>query len=148
MVTPVLEPQSPHLRRDSVRAVSPVDHPVLGHRAPPMLDIGGTCSTLGSISDCESADRLAPGTVCVPWLLFDESHRTVLWLIKNNNTVRKRTLGLLIGMTMGQLDDYAFLVARLSRRYDPPEREEAHRAELRARTRGRNESADEFAEKS
>ena len=53
---------------------------------------------------------------------------------------------LLISMTMGQLDDYTFLVARLSRRYDPPEREEAHRAELRARTRRRNESADEFAE--
>ena len=47
---------------------------------------------------------------------------------------------------MGQLDDYAFLAARLSRRYDPPEREEAHRAELRARTRRRNESADEFTE--
>ena len=53
---------------------------------------------------------------------------------------------LLIGMTMGQLGDYAFLVALLSRRYDPPEREEAHRAKLRARTRRRNESADEFAE--
>ena len=53
---------------------------------------------------------------------------------------------LLIGMTMGQLDDYAFLVARLSRRYDPPECEEAHHAELRARTRHRNETADEFAE--
>ena len=38
---------------------------------------------------------------------------------------------LLIGMTMGQLDDYAFLAACLSRRYDPPEREE-DRAELRA----------------
>ena len=38
------------------------------------------------------------------------------------------------------------LAARLSRRYDPPEREEAHCAELRARTRRRNESADEFAE--
>ena len=49
-------------------------------------------------------------------------------------------------MTMGQLDDYTFLVARLSRRYDPPEREEAHRAELRACTRRRNETADEFAE--
>ena len=47
---------------------------------------------------------------------------------------------------MGQLDDYSFLRARLSCRYDPPEREEAHRAELRARTRRRNESADEFAE--
>ena len=53
---------------------------------------------------------------------------------------------LLIGMTLGQLDDYKFLRARLSRRYDPPEREEAHRAELRARMRRRNESADEFAE--
>ena len=37
---------------------------------------------------------------------------------------------MLIGITMGQLDDYTFLAARLSRRYDPPEREEAHRAEL------------------
>ena len=53
---------------------------------------------------------------------------------------------LLIGMTLGQLDNYNFLRQRLSRRYDPPEREEAHRAELRARTRRRNESADEFAE--
>ena len=49
-------------------------------------------------------------------------------------------------MTLGQLDDYNFLRARLSRRYDPPEREEAHRAALRARMRRRNESADEFAE--
>ena len=49
-------------------------------------------------------------------------------------------------MTLGQLDDYNFLRTRLSRRYDPPEREEAHRAELRVRTRRRNESADEFAE--
>ena len=49
-------------------------------------------------------------------------------------------------MTLAQLDNYNFLRARLSRRYDPPEREEAHRAELRARTRRRNESADEFAE--
>ena len=56
-------------------------------------------------------------------------------------------VNMLIGMTMGQLDDNAFLAARLSRRYDPPEREEAHRAELRARTRRRNESADEFAGK-
>ena len=53
---------------------------------------------------------------------------------------------LLIGMTMGQLDDYAFLVVRLYHRYDPPEREEAHRAELCARTRRQNESADEFTE--
>ena len=53
---------------------------------------------------------------------------------------------MLIGMTMGQLDDYAFLVAWLSRRYDPPEREEAHRAELHARTRRQNGTADEFAE--
>ena len=42
--------------------------------------------------------------------------------------------------------DYNFLRARLSHRNDPPEREEAHCAELRARMRRRNESADEFAE--
>ena len=53
---------------------------------------------------------------------------------------------MLIGMTMGQLDDYAFLAACLSRRYDPPEREKAHRAELRACSRRRNETADQFAE--
>ena len=53
---------------------------------------------------------------------------------------------LLIGMTLEQLDNYNCLRMRLARRYDPPEREEAHRAELRARTRRRNESADEFAE--
>ena len=46
----------------------------------------------------------------------------------------------------GLRNNYNFLRARLSRRYDPPEREEAHRAELRARMRRRNESADEFAE--
>ena len=49
-------------------------------------------------------------------------------------------------MTLEQLDEYNCLRRRLARRYDPPEREEAHRAELRARTRRRNESADEFAE--
>ena len=49
-------------------------------------------------------------------------------------------------MTLEQLDNYNCLRMRLARRYDPPEREEAHHAELRARTRRRNESADEFAE--
>ena len=33
-------------------------------------------------------------------------------------------------MTLAQLDNYNFLRTRLSRRYDPPEREEAPRAEL------------------
>ena len=68
------------------------------------------------------------------------------WVVRLVSSLTGPAANLLIGMTMGQLDDYAFLVARLSRRYDPPEREEAHRAELRARTRRRNESADEFAE--
>ena len=68
------------------------------------------------------------------------------WVVHLVSSLTGPAANLLIGMTMGQLDDYTFLVARLSRRYDPPEREEAHRAELRARTRRRNESADEFAE--
>ena len=54
---------------------------------------------------------------------------------------------LLIGMTLGQLDDYNFLRARLSHRYDPPEREEAHRAALRARTRRRNELGERLCRK-
>ena len=36
---------------------------------------------------------------------------------------------LLIGMTLGQLDDYNVLRACLSRRYDPPEREHARDGE-------------------
>ena len=68
------------------------------------------------------------------------------WVVRLVSSLTGPAANLLIGMTIGQLEDYNFLVARLTRRYDPPEREEAHRTELRARTRRRNESADEFAE--
>ena len=87
-----------------------------------------------------------------PWIIqFEAITRHQCWalgerVIRLVASLTGPAANLLIGMTMGQLDDYAFLVARLSRRYDPPEREEAHRTELRARTRRRNESADEFAE--
>ena len=87
-----------------------------------------------------------------PWLIqFEAIARHQYWtsgdkVVRLVASLTGPAANMLIGMTMGQLDDYAFLAARLSRRYDPPEREEAHRAELRARTRRRNESADEFAE--
>ena len=87
-----------------------------------------------------------------PWIIqFEAIARHQCWtlgerVVRLVASLTGPAANLLIGMTMGQLDDYTFLVARLSRRYDPPEREEAHRAELRARTRRRNESADEFAE--
>ena len=87
-----------------------------------------------------------------PWIIqFEAIARHQCWtlgerVVRLVASLTGPAANLLIGMTMGQLDDYAFLVARLSRRYDPPEREEVHRAELRARTRHRNESADEFAE--
>ena len=87
-----------------------------------------------------------------PWLIqFEAIARHQGWtagerVVRLVSSLTGPAANLLIGMTMGQLDDYRFLRARLSRRYDPPEREEAHRAELRARTRRRNESADEFAE--
>ena len=87
-----------------------------------------------------------------PWIIqFEAIARHQCWtlgerVVRLVASLTGPSANLLIGMTMGQLDDYAFLVACLSRRYDPPEREEAHRAELRARTRRRNESADEFAE--
>ena len=87
-----------------------------------------------------------------PWLLqFEAIARQQCWtsgekVVRLVASLTGPAVNMLIGMTMGQLDDYAFLVACLSRRYDPPEREEAHRAELRARTRRRNETADEFGE--
>ena len=87
-----------------------------------------------------------------PWLIqFEAIARHQCWtsgekVVRLVASLTGPTANMFIGMTMGQLDDYAFLAAHLSRRYDPPEREEAHRAELRARTRRQNESADEFAE--
>ena len=87
-----------------------------------------------------------------PWIIqFEAIARHQGWtqgerVVRLVSSLTGPAANLLIGMTLGQLDDYNFLRARLSRRYDPPEREEAHRAELRVRTRRRNESADEFAE--
>ena len=87
-----------------------------------------------------------------PWIIqFEAIARHQGWtagerVVRLVSSLTGPAANLLIGMTLGQLDNYSFLRARLSRRYDPPEREEAHCAELRARTRRRNESADEFAE--
>ena len=87
-----------------------------------------------------------------PWIIqFEAIARHQCWtmgerVVRLVASLTGPAANMLIGMTMGQLDDYTFLVARLSRRYDMPEREEAHSAELRARTRRRNETADEFAE--
>ena len=87
-----------------------------------------------------------------PWIIqFEAIARHQCWtlgerVVRLVSSLTGPAANLLIGMTLGQLDDYKFLRARLSRRYDPPEGEEAHRAELRARMRRRNESADEFAE--
>ena len=87
-----------------------------------------------------------------PWIIqFEAIARHQGWtlgerVVRLVSSLTGPAANLLIGMTLDQLDDYNFLRARLSRRYEPPEREEAHRAELRARTRRRNESADEFAE--
>ena len=87
-----------------------------------------------------------------PWIIqFEAIARHQGWtlgerVVRLVSSLTGPAANLLIGMTLGQLEDYNFLRARLSRRYDPPEREEAHRAELSARTRRRNDSADEFAE--
>ena len=83
-----------------------------------------------------------------PWIIqFEAIAHHQCWtlgeqVVRLVSSLTGPAANLLIGMTMGQLDDYNFLLARLSRRYDPPEREESHRAELRARTRRRNESAE------
>ena len=87
-----------------------------------------------------------------PWIIqFEAIARHQGWsagerVVRLVSSLTGPAANLLIGMTLEQLDNYNCLRKRLSRRYDPPEREEAHRAELRARTRRRNESADEFAE--
>ena len=87
-----------------------------------------------------------------PWIIqFEAIARHQGWtagerVVRLVSSLTGPAANLLIGMTLGQLDNYNFLRTRLSRIYDPPEREEAHRAELRVRTRRRNESADEFAE--
>ena len=78
-----------------------------------------------------------------PWIIqFDAIARHQGWtagerVVRLVSSLTGPAANLLIGMTLGQLDNYNFLRTRLSRRYDPPEREEAHR---------HNESADEFAE--
>ena len=87
-----------------------------------------------------------------PWIIqFEAIARHQGWtagerVVRLVSSLTGPAANLLIGMTLGQLDNYNFLRTRLLRRYDPPEREEAHRAELHVRTRRRNESADEFAE--
>ena len=117
-----------------------------------------TSSGLNNTATRHSSSPKVPifdGTVSAhfrPWLIqFEAIARHQCWtsgekVVRLVASLTGPAANMLIGMTMGQLDDYAFLAARLSRRYDPPEREEAHRAELRVRTRRRNESADEFAE--
>ena len=99
--------------------------------------------------------HITDGTISAqfrPWIIqFEAIARHQCWtlgerVVRLVSSLTGPAANFLIGMTLGQLDDYNFLRAHLSRRYDPPEREEAHRAELRARMRRRNESADEFAE--
>ena len=86
-----------------------------------------------------------------PWIIqFEAIARHQCWtmgerVVRLVASLTGPAANMLIGMTMGQLDDYAFQVARLSRRYDPPEREEARRAELRTRTRRRNESSQKIS---
>ena len=123
--------------------------------------IGMTMNTSSGLNNTAARNASSPkmpifdGTVSAhfrPWLIqFEAIACHQCWtsgekVVRLVESLTGPAANMLIGMTMGQLDDYAFLAARLSRRYDPPEREEAHRAELRARTRRRNESADEFAE--
>ena len=117
-----------------------------------------TSSGLNNTATRHSSSPKVPifdGTVSAhfrPWLIqFEAIARHQCWtsgekVVRLVASLTGPAANMLIGMTMGQLDDYAFLAACISHRYDPPEREEAHRAELRARTRRRNESADEFAE--
>ena len=60
-----------------------------------------------------------------PWIIqFEAIARHQCWtlgerVVRLVSSLTGPAANLLIGMTMGQLDDYNFLLARLSRRYDP-----------------------------
>ena len=120
--------------------------------------INNNSSGMNNSTSRPSSSPMVPifdGTVSAqfrPWIIqFEAIARHQCWtmgerVVRLVASLTGPAANMLIGMTMGQLDDYTFLVVRLSRRYDPPEREEAHSAELRACTRRRNETADEFAE--
>ena len=106
-----------------------------------------TSSGLNNTTTRHSSSPKVPifdGTVSAqfrPWLIqFEAIARHQCWtsgekVVRLVASLTGPAANLLIGMTMGQLGDYAFLAAHLSRRYDPPKREEAHRVELHARTR-------------
>ena len=175
MSTPITPSGIPSRHRPNFHLASPVDQPTRNtdqefDQRPTHEDDHGNSgddqcspSRIDNSGMNNSASRpssgpkvpIFDGTVSAqfrPWIIqFEAIARHQCWTL-GHRVVRLvvsltgPAANLLIGMTMGQLDDYAFLVARLSRRYNPPEREEAHHAELRARTRRRNESADEFAE--
>ena len=175
MSTPITPSGIPSRHRPNFHLAPPVDQPTRNtdqelDQCPTHEDDHGNsgddqCSPsrinnsgMNNSESCPSSSPKVPifdGTVSAqfrPWIIqFEAIARHQCWTLGDKVVRLVASLtgpaaNLLIGMTMGQLDDYGFLVARLSRRYDPPEREEAHRAELRARTRRRNESADEFAE--
>ena len=175
MSTPITTSGIPSRHRPNFHLASPVDQPTrntdqeLDQRPTHEDDYGNSGddqrspSRINNSGMNNSASRpssspkvpIFDGTVSAqfrPWIIqFEAIARHQCWTLGDKVVRLVASLtgpaaNLLISMTMGQLDDYAFLVARLSCRYDPPEREEAHRAELCARTRRRNESADEFAE--
>ena len=86
-----------------------------------------------------------------PWLIqFEAIARHQCWtsgekVVRLVASLTGPAANLLIGMTMGQLDDYTFLASRLSRRFDPPERKKkpsnrttyTHQASKRIRRRAR-----------
>ena len=94
-----------------------------------------TSSGLNNTTTRHSSSPKVPifdGTVSAqfrPWLIqFEAIARHQCWtsgekVVRLVASLTDPAANMLIGMTIGQLDDYAFLVARLSRRY---EREEAH----------------------
>ena len=90
-----------------------------------------TSSGLNNTSSRHSSSPKVPifdGTVSAhfrPWLMqFEAIARHQCWtsgekVVRLVASLTGPAVNMLIGMTMGQLDDYAFLAARLSRRYDP-----------------------------
>ena len=120
------------------------EHGNSGDTQHPPINNSSGMNNSASRPSSSSKVPIFDGTVSAqfrPWIIqFEAIARHQCWtmgerVVRLVDSLTGPAAHMLIGMTMGQLDDYAFLVARLSRRYDQPEREETHLAELRSRTR-------------
>jgi hypothetical protein len=62
------------------------------------------------------------------------------------SSLEGQAAGLIVGLSDAQLNNYAFIIDKLKKRYEPEHREESYRIQFKSRCRRRMEEADEFAD--